>query len=114
MTLQLFRAGAELVDLAVGQLVEDLAAHALIVDQRERGQADIGHAVFAVHHGRDGHSRSGRALHTLAQVADRHGDGIERCALVLDDLRAGGLDELLDLLVILVPLDAVTVGECSL
>ena len=112
--LQLFGARAQLIDLAVGQLVQDLAAHALVVDQRERRQADVGHAVFAVHHRRDGQRGPGGTLHALAQMADRHGDGVERRALVLDDLRAGGLDELLDLLVVLVPLDAVMVGRMRL
>ena len=49
--LQFFRAGAELVDLAVGQLVQNLAAHALIVDQNERGKAHVADAVFAVQPG---------------------------------------------------------------
>ena len=67
-----------------------------------------------MHHGRDGHSRSGGTLYALAQMAHGHGHGIERRALVLDDLTAGGLDELLDLLVILLPLDAVAVGRVLL
>ena len=109
--LQLICAGAKLVNLAVGQLVEDLAAYALIVNQHERRQAHIGYAVFAVHHGRDSHSRSGGTLHTLAQMTDRHRNGIERCALVLDDLCAGGFDELFNLLIVLVPFNAVAVGR---
>ena len=87
---------AQLGDLVLSQVVENLAAHAGAVDQRERRQTDIVHAVFAVHQRRDGQGRARRALQTLAQVADRNGHRIERRALVLDDLRAGLLDELLD------------------
>ena len=55
--------------------------------------------------------RSGGTLHTLAQMTDRHRNGIERCALVLDDLCAGGFDELFNLLIVLVPFNAVAVGR---
>ena len=43
--LQLFGARAQLVDLAVGQLVQDLAAHALVVDQRAIDSANLAHML---------------------------------------------------------------------
>ena len=56
-----------------------------------------------MHHGRHGQCGAGTGIDALAEMADRHSNGVESSALVFDDLCAGLLDELLNFFVVLVP-----------
>ena len=66
-------------------------------DDVEKAQANVVNAVFAVQHGRYRHGRVDTAEQALADVADRHGYGIESRTLALDDASAGLTHILLNL-----------------
>ena len=104
----------KLLHFFLGKLVEDLAAHAGVINQAQGGEANVLHAVFAVHHGRNSKCSTCAVINALADVANAHGNGVEGSALVFDDQTAGLLDELFNFLVVLIPVDAILVGGAVL
>ena len=98
--LQRIGAVAQLCDFFIRQFDVDLAADAVVSDHVQRAEADVVDAVFAVHHGGNGHGRVDADEQRLADVADGDGDGVERRAFAGNDAAAGFFDILCDFIIV--------------
>ena len=88
-TLQRFGAQTELSDFFIGQRYIDLVSYTVSANQIQGAQAHIVDAVFAVHHGGNGHRGIDTAENALADVAHRNRNGVEGGAFPGDNPAAG-------------------------
>ena len=70
---------AELLQLLVGQVILDFSTDSLAVHDAQYTQADIGNAVFSVHHGGDRQRCAGAVEDALDDVAGQKRPRRRRC-----------------------------------